>query len=99
MFFLNLKDNYSPIGYVTAPGPVAYMEWNKGGGEGGGGEASSESNLLVCCSEGSMSLVIIPSSLLDIDTTHSYHLTSINIVSTKFVSIKDRLKVIPAGDI
>ena len=98
MFFLNLKDNYSPIGYVTAPGPVAYMEWNKGGGE-GGGEASTESNLLVCCSEGSMSLVTIPSSLLDIDTTHSYHLTSINIVSRKFVSIKDRLKVIPAGDI
>ena len=96
MFFLNLKDNYSPIGYVTAPGPVAYMEWNKGGG---GGEASTESNLLVCCSEGSMSLVTVPSSLLDIDTTHSYHLTSINIVSRKFVSIKDRLKVIPAGDI
>ena len=94
MFFLNLKDNYSPIGYVTAPGPVAYMEWNKGGGE-----ASTESNLLVCCSEGSMSLVTIPSSLLDIDTTHSYHLTSINIVSRRFVSIKDRLKVIPAGDI
>ena len=91
-------DNYSPIGYVTAPGPVAYMEWNKGG-EGGGGEVSTESNLLVCCSEGSMSLVTIPSSLLDIDTTHSYHLTSINIVSRKFVSIKDRLKVIPAGDI
>ena len=99
MFFLNLKDNYSPIGYVTAPGPVAYMEWNKGGGGGGGEEASTESNLLVCCSEGSMSLVTIPSSLLDIDTTHSYHLTSINIVSRKFVSIKDRLKVIPAGDI
>ena len=98
MFFLNLKDNYSPISYVTAPGPIAYMEWNKGG-EGGGGEASTESNLLVCCSEGSMSLVTIPSSLLDIDTTHSYHLTSINIVSRKFVSIKDRLKVIPAGDI
>ena len=97
MFFLNLKDNYSPIGYVTAPGPVAYMEWNKGGE--GGGEASTESNLLVCCSEGSMSLVTIPPSLLDIDTTHSYHLTSINIVSRKFVSIKDRLKVIPAGDI
>ena len=97
MFFLNLKDNYSPIGYVTAPGPVAYMEWNKGGE--GGGEVSTESNLLVCCSEGSMSLVTIPSSLLDIDTTHSYHLTSINIVSRKFVSIKDRLKVIPAGDI
>ena len=98
MFFLNLKDNYSPIGYVTAPGPVAYMEWNKGGG-GGGEEASTESNLLVCCSEGSMSLVTIPSSLLDNDTTHSYHLTSINIVSRKFVLIKDRLKVIPAGDI
>ena len=56
MFFLNLKDNYSPIGYVTAPGPIAYMEWNKGGE--GGGEASTESNLLVCCSEGSMSLYI-----------------------------------------
>ena len=56
-------------------------------------EGATPVGLLVCCSEGSMALVTLPPSLLDIDTTHSYHLSSVKVVSRTFVSIKDRLKV------
>ena len=67
------------------------MEWNKR--KEGEEEGTTPVTLLVCCSEGSMALVTLPPTLLGIDTTHSYHLSSVKVVSRSFVSIKDRLKV------
>lgn len=80
VFFLSIKNNFSPIGYVTVPAPVVHSEW------------STESELLVCCNEGSMVLVTPPVGE-EVDTSHSYHLSSLNVVSRKFTSIKDRLRV------
>lgn len=80
MFLLNIKDNYSPVGYVNVPGPVVTIQWTERG------------QILACTSDGYMCLIDKP-SLDNVDTSQSYHLNTINVTSMQFNSIKDRLRV------
>ena len=49
--------------------------------------------MLICCNEGTFLEVLAP-NIEDFDTSKSYHLATLKIISRKFTSIKDRLRVI-----
>jgi WD40 repeat protein len=86
VFFINIKKECSPIGFVVVPSAVAHIEWNISN--------KRQTKLLVCCKDGSVLEVCPPDveGAGPVDTAQSYHLTSLGVVGRKMVSIKDRLR-------
>ena len=82
IFFLDIKEEYSPIGFIRAPSHVTAVCWSPW----------PKFKLLVCCEDGSMMEVEAPiKGLRNISKT--YHLDSLGFSSLKFAPIKDRLRV------
>ena len=84
IFFLDIKDDFSPIGFIRAPSPITTVRWSS--------EEEEELHLLVCCEDGTMMEVDAPVKGQH-DTSKTYFLDPLKFTVRKFATIKDRLRV------
>jgi len=90
IFFLDIKDAFSPIGFIRAPSPVTAIHWSDLDEEGEEPEAGF--HLLVCCEDGTMIEVDSPTKEKH-DTSKTYFLDPLKFTARKFATIKDKLRV------
>ncbi|KAK6165219.1 hypothetical protein SNE40_023570 [Patella caerulea] len=83
VFFIGIGETYEPIGFVNVPAPVRHLQWSP--------EKFSKTTLLVICEDGYVVELETPDTE-KIDTSHSYHITSLNNKQYKFTSIKSNLR-------
>ena len=92
IFFLDIKDAFSPIGFIRAPSPVTTIHWSDLDEEGEGEESEAGLRLLVCCEDGTMMEVDSPIKEKH-DTSKTYFLDPLKFTIRKFSTVKDKLRV------
>ncbi|XP_065598131.1 cilia- and flagella-associated protein 44 [Cyrtonyx montezumae] len=84
VFFFAVKDEYKPIGFIYAPGPVQALQWSP--------PSHVVSMLLILCENGYV--LQVPAPLLEKqDTASTYHIKNLPIQYFHFYSIKSRIKL------
>ncbi|XP_046572732.1 cilia- and flagella-associated protein 44-like isoform X2 [Haliotis rubra] len=84
VFFMNFGNKeLEPIGYVPVPAPVRSMQWSP--------DKFNKTTLLVFCEEGKVVEIQAPEPG-KFDTSHSFHITGLQMKTFTFRSIKSRLR-------
>ncbi|XP_048254045.1 cilia- and flagella-associated protein 44-like isoform X2 [Haliotis rufescens] len=84
VFFMNIGNKkLEPIGYVPVPAAVRSMQWSP--------DKFKKTSLLVFCEEGKVVEIQAPEPG-KFDTSHSYHITGLQMKTFTFRSIKSRLR-------
>lgn len=92
IFFLDIKDNFSPIGFIRTTSPVTTILWSDTGDGAGDAGQGEDLLLLVCCEDGTMMEVNAPIKGQH-DTSKTFFLDPLKFTVWKFATIKDRLRV------
>ena len=108
MFFLSIKDNYEPVGYITTPSAVTVLQWMATvcnyiplcvylclsclSSHMYQQDQLENLKLLVCCEDGAMLEVNAPQKDL-YDTSKTYLLEPLQFTCRHFSSVKDKIKV------
>ncbi|XP_038057956.1 cilia- and flagella-associated protein 44-like isoform X2 [Patiria miniata] len=83
LFFMNVDDKFTPIGFIDTPGTVTHLTWSPG--------YFDKNCLLVFCANGEVMEVEAPEPGT-YDTSTTFKITGLKTRQTTFKSIKSRLR-------